>query len=153
MVETSVGTVFELSLRVLLMLNEAFPLQLDARQIAAVDFISVYAADFGLMDENLHGNNNYRYSEYLARKPLVDEALRNLVLDGCVQMLPTSAGYCYSILEAGKEKCEKMTSSYAGEYALAVGAVISRYKYANMDAMIKAINNATIQSMQEIRYE
>ena len=147
----SVGSVFELSLRILLMLHEAFPMQLDARQLAAIDFISVYAADFGLMDENLHGSSNYRYSEYLARKSLVDKALRNLVLDGCIKMLADSAGYCYSITKTGKEKCGKLTSSYAGEYALAVRTAISTYKNANLEAMTKAINKATIQSMQEIK--
>lgn len=153
MLEASIGSVFELSLRVMLVLNEAFPLQLDARQLAAVDFISVYAADFGLMDENLHGSNNYRYSEYLARKPLVDEALRILVLDGSVQMLGTTAGYCYSISEAGKEKCRKLSSSYAGEYSIVARTVISRFSHANLEAMVKAINSATIQSMQVIKYE
>ena len=49
------GTTFEISLRILLMLNELSGWSLDEQQIEAIDFISVYAADFGVLDENLHG--------------------------------------------------------------------------------------------------
>lgn len=52
---STLGSTFEISLRILLMLNELQGSSFDEQQIGAVDFISVYAADFGLLDENLHG--------------------------------------------------------------------------------------------------
>ena len=55
---------FEMSLRILLMLDTLSDTMLDEEQITAIDFIAVYAADFGLLDENLHGYGAYRYSEY-----------------------------------------------------------------------------------------
>ena len=55
MSESALGSVFEISLRILLMLRELFPSKLDEQQVSALDFISVYASDFGLLDENLHG--------------------------------------------------------------------------------------------------
>lgn len=82
MIDSVVGSAFEMSLRILLMLKELYAFELDDQQIATIDFIAVYAADFGLMDENLHGYNSYRYSEYPARKFVVTLALKNLVLDG-----------------------------------------------------------------------
>ena len=69
--ESAIGSTFEISLRILLMLNELSPTKLDEQQIEAIDFIAVYAADFGLLDENLHGYSNYRYSEFPARKQMV----------------------------------------------------------------------------------
>ena len=45
--ESVIGSTFEISLRILLMLNELSPEKLDEQQIGAVDFIAVYAADFG----------------------------------------------------------------------------------------------------------
>ena len=86
------GSTFEISLRILLMLNELSGWSLDEQQIEAIDFISVYAADFGLLDENLHGYSDYRFSEYLARKRTVTSALKNLVLDEYVRLRPTSTG-------------------------------------------------------------
>ena len=93
MSESALGSVFEISLRILLMLRELFPSKLDEQQVSALDFISVYASDFGLLDENLHGYGDYRFSEYPARKHMVDSALKNLVLDGYVRLFPTPTGY------------------------------------------------------------
>lgn len=90
--ESAIGSTFEISLRILLMLNQLSLQSLDERQIEIIDFISVYAADFGLLDENLHGYGEYRYSEFPARKQPVAVALKNLVLDGYIRLNPTSAG-------------------------------------------------------------
>lgn len=150
--ESAIGSTFEISLRILLMLNELAPAKLDEQQIGAIDFIAVYAADFGLMDENLHGYSNYRYSEFPARKQMVSSALKNLVLDGYVRLYLTSSGYRYSLLEAGKMICSKLTSGYAKEYILAVQSVADRFDKANAAAMLKEINRLTIQSLQEVRH-
>lgn len=151
--ESAIGSTFEISLRILLMLKELSPMKLDEQQIGAIDFIAVYAADFGLLDENLHGYSNYRYSEFPARKQMVSSALKNLVLDGYVWLYPTSSGYKYSILAEGKNVCDKLTSSYAKEYILAVQSVIDRFDNANAAAMLKEINRLTIQSLQEVGHE
>lgn len=150
---SALGSTFEISLRILLMLNELSPSTFDEQQIGAIDFISVYAADFGLLDENLHGYSNYRYSEYPARKHMVASALKNLVLDGYVHLHPTSTGYRYSITEAGKTICGKLTSNYAEEYIIAIQSVINRFDNANAESMLRAINRITIQSLKEVGHE
>lgn len=150
---SALGSTFEISLRILLTLNELPNSTLDEQQIGAIDFISVYAADFGLLDENLHGYSNYRFSEYPARKRMVASALKDLVLDGYVHLHPTSTGYRYSIAEAGKIVCGKLTSNYAEEYIIAVQTVINRFDNANAEAMLREINSVTIQSLKEVRHE
>ncbi len=151
--ESAIGSTFEMSLRILLMLNELSPAQLDEQQIAAIDFIAVYASDFGLLDENLHGYSNYRYSEFPARKPMVSASLKNLVLDGYVQLYPTSSGYRYSHTETGKMICTKLTSGYATEYILAVQSVVDKFGKANVADMLNEINRLTIESLQEVEHE
>ena len=153
MSEMAIGSTFEISLRIILMLNALSPAKLDELQIGIIDFIAVYAADFGLLDENLHGYSNYRYGEFPARKQLIAAALKNLILDGYVQLYPTSAGYLYSILDAGRNVCNKLTSRYANEYLLAVQSVIDKFDKVNSSAMLKEINRLTIQSLQEVRHE
>ena len=93
---SGIGSVFELSLRILLLLNEVNE-KLEEEQIGAIDFAAVYAADFGILDENLHGYGNYRYGEYLAKKPAISSALRNLVLNGYVLLYSGNSGYRYSV--------------------------------------------------------
>ena len=151
--KSAIGSTFEISLRILLMLNELSPAKLDEQQIGAVDFMAVYAADFGLLDENLHGYNNYRYSEFPARRHIVSSALKNLILNGYVRLYPTSSGYSYSISEAGKTVCTKLTSGYAKEYILAVQAVVDRFYNIDVVTLLKEINRLTIQSLQEVGHE
>lgn len=151
--EAALGSIFEISLRILLMLNELSPLILDEQQIGAIDFISVYAADFGLLDENLHGYSNYRFSEYPARKHMIASALKDLVLDGYAELYPTSTGYRYSITEAGKSFSDCLNSDYAEEYMIAVQSVISRFDNVDAESMLRAINRATIQSLKEVGHE
>ena len=98
---STIGSTFEISLRILLMLNCLSPLQLDEQQIGMIDFIAVYAADFGLLDENLHGYSNYRFSEFPARKQPIQVALRDLILDEYVHLTSNSKGYEYAITAAG----------------------------------------------------
>lgn len=145
---SALGSTFEISLRILLLLNEAHGAALDEQQIGAVDFISVYAADFGLLDENLHGYSNYRFSEYPARKRLVSSAIKGLLLDGNVRFQMAPTGYKYSITEAGKSICKKLTSNYADEYRIAVQTVIKSFDNANAELMLREINRLTIQSLE-----
>lgn len=151
--ESVLGSTFEISLRILLMLNELSASTLDEQQIRAIDFISVYAADFDLLDENLHGYSNYRFSEYPARKRMVASALKDLVLDRYARLHPTSTGYRYSITEVGRSVCGNLTSNYAEEYIIAVQSVINRFDNANVEAMLREINSVTIQSLKEVGHE
>lgn len=147
--EAPIGSSFEMSLRILLMLNAMPGIYLDEIQIATIDFISVYAADFDLLDENLHGYGNYRFSEYPARRELVTSALRELVLGRYVLLKASPNGYQFSITDSGKAICEKLTSSYADEYVIAVNAVAEGFDINDSSAMIKAINAHAEESLEE----
>lgn len=74
---------FELSLRVLIILNTA-QLRLTIDKIVAYDFISTYSSDFGISESNLHGNNSYRFSEYTTKRIIITQSIKNLVLEGFV---------------------------------------------------------------------
>ena len=151
--ESTIGSTFEISLRILLMLDCLSPIHLDEQQIGMIDFIAVYAADFGLLDENLHGYSNHRFSEFPARKQTIQAALRNLILDGYVHLTSTSNGYEYSITAAGKKVCKQLHSSYSEEYCLAVKTVVSTFNPADTTAMLNAINSLTVKSLKEVTHE
>ena len=72
----AIGSVFELAMRYLLVLNSSGRKALTESRICAEDFICTYAADFGLADENLNGNSGYRYGEYASRCSLANDAIR-----------------------------------------------------------------------------
>ncbi len=57
------NTSFEVSLRILIILNTV-QTRLSIDRITALDFIAIYGKDFGVSEYNLHGDNDYRFSEY-----------------------------------------------------------------------------------------
>lgn len=148
-----IGSSFEISLRMLLMLNELSDFALDDQQISAIDFIAVYASDFNILDENLHGYGSYRFSEFPSRIQLVSVALKRLVLDEDILFAPNKKGYAYKISRFGKEKAKAFSSSYSDEYKIAIRAVISNYDIFNVHTMMNAINQHTLTSLQEDIYE
>ncbi|SCX84014.1 ABC-three component system middle component 2 [Butyrivibrio sp. INlla14] len=136
---TVIGSTFEISQRILLMLNTLSDMQLDEHQIAAIDFISIYAADFNILDENLHGYGNYRFSEYPARKTLISNALKQLILCRYVTLAANSSGFTYAITDSGKAFIHKIHNNYAKEYAIAVKAVIGQFEGADFKDMYQEI--------------
>lgn len=98
---TILGSQFESSLRVLLLLDELHNKYLDEMQIACIDFIAIYGADFMILDENLHGNGLFRFSEFSAKSELIALSIKQLVLDGLVTFTANQNGYSYSINSNG----------------------------------------------------
>lgn len=109
------NTTFEVSLRVLLTLTvDGRPKTTD--MIAAMDFISVYGKSFGIAEENLHGDNRYKYGEWANRRVMVKKALNSLVLDGRIDVYEKDGGFHYAVNDAGEAFCASLTSEYADEY-------------------------------------
>ena len=77
------NTAFEVSLRVLLILNVAQE-KLSLEKITAFDFIANYGTDFEVSDYNLHGINRLRFSEYTVRREKINRGIKDLVLIGYV---------------------------------------------------------------------
>ena len=68
----------EIALRILLSLyaNEE---SLSVDELVILDFITIYAKDFGGSIYNLHGENKSKESDFAARRQQVKEAIRFLV--------------------------------------------------------------------------
>jgi hypothetical protein len=87
-----------------------------AEKLAALDFVAIYGASFGITESNLHGDGDYKFSEFAVRRELTQKALRELVQRGFVKVANSSYGFVYTITEAGKAFCEELTDEYAAEY-------------------------------------
>ena len=118
------NSVFEVSLRILCILNEnSKPISLE--RVYCLDFISTYAKDFGYYSINLHGNNNYNYSEFTTRIQLIKAGLKDLVLQGYVDFSITPEGLLYSISKIGKDNQKQMNDDYYHELSSIVKIIIS----------------------------
>ncbi len=138
---------FEMSLRIILLLSTVPKEKFSVDRIIGLDFISCYAADFGLPFSNLHGDNGYRYGEIVGRRLLVQEAVKNLVTSGLIEVT-INRGYQFSITDCGKKYAIGMETDYARDYKETAKAAIAKYRD-NTDARILAtIQNLAINALR-----
>jgi hypothetical protein len=80
-----------------------------------MDFIICYAENFQLPYNSLHGNNQHMYGELSSRRMLAQEAVKNLVIKGLIDVIP-GCGYAYKINVNGKKYAGLLKSEYATQY-------------------------------------
>ena len=110
------NSTFEVSLRALLLLSQTTDMNVTIDRLVAYDFISLYSRHFDLADTNLHGDNEYSFSELSTRRAVMQTALKELVLDGLVKATRRKDGFCYEITDTGTAFCKKQTTDYANTY-------------------------------------
>jgi len=142
------GTPFEISLRILLLLNVSNEEKMTENMLCALDFIIVYAGDFGISIDNLHGNGSYRFGEFASRREMMREALKDLVVEGFSAVTTTEYGFVYSISKSGRNYCDKFECVYADDYRLSAKAVLSVLHGKNEDEITEMINRCTLSSLQ-----
>lgn len=141
------SSLFETSLRILVLLDELNS-ALDENQICCIDFMAIYGADFGLLDENLHGNGLFRFSEFSAKSLVIAETIKRLVVESLISFIPTQTGYLYTVNDIGKNTIARISDSYEKEYRIAVRAVQNAFPDLYSDQMQQKIFNATISSLE-----
>jgi hypothetical protein len=142
------NTAFEVSLRILLVLESA-PLQWwTTDRIAAFDFITVYGGEFGITDENLHGENRYKYSEFTLRRELVKNALKTLVSQQFADVESTKDGFVYALGKLGGDYCADLDSDYAESYRK-IAKVVNKQMLGKTDREVMGlINRNSISSLR-----
>lgn len=109
------NSTFETSLRILLTLY-IHETAMSIDRIVATDFITIYAADFNVAKNNLHGVNEFSFSEYSFRRYSASEAIKELLLYEEIALETNSDGFIYRITDKGISVCDEMTTTYAAEY-------------------------------------
>ncbi|TYS69710.1 hypothetical protein FZC76_05590 [Sutcliffiella horikoshii] len=110
------NSTFETSLRILIIMSEYQDTHISADTIAAIDFISIYGAEFKISDTNLHGDNLFMFSEFTSRRTLVQQGVKKLVLQNLISVLPSKEGFTYRINSNGIKYINSFESHYAHSY-------------------------------------
>ena len=137
-------SIFENSLRILLLLNE-FETEQNIDTIYVTDFISLYSNDFGISQKNLNGDNNYKFSEFASKRQLIQETLKYLVFKELVLVVSDDLGIKYKINEESKTYCETLDSDYANEYRINASKAISYLNSKSLRAVVKEINSMSLK--------
>ncbi|WP_124060522.1 ABC-three component system middle component 2 [Gordonibacter sp. Marseille-P4307] len=143
------NTRFEVSLRLLILLSRAGD-PIDLEFIQVIDFVATYGKTFSLADDNVHGDNQYMFGERLARFRRVEDALRELVLEGCVQPIASDRGMLYRLTQLGEERVASLESDYARRYADACERAIEDVEHKSLKAVIREIHRLEKRPLQEV---
>lgn len=142
------NSTFENALRIILLLD-AFGTPQNTDMLYAADFIVVYGRTFGISDENLNGDNQYKFSEFVSRRAIVQKALKELVLDGFVTPSEIKSGIVFQITTAGKKYCMSLESDYAKEYETTAKKVVQFVSGKSERSVIAQINRLSATSLKE----
>lgn len=137
---------FEVSLRMLIILNTVQS-RLSIDRITALDFIAIYGKDFGVSEYNLHGDNDYRFSEYTSKREILSQAIKELVLRGYITPHCNKSGFNYSISKNGKIFCESLNDKYAEDFTEIVKEANTLFLEYSDRKLIRNINEYAIATL------
>ena len=92
----------------------------------------------------MNGNNSYRFSEYVSRRLIVNNALKNLVLSRNINPHFNKTGFKYSISSEGTLICESMNNEYAIELINIVKNALAQFEKCSDRDLINLINEHAV---------
>lgn len=138
---------FENELRLILLID-TFPKPQNADMIYAADFMVTYGQVFGIANQNLNGENSYKFSEFISRRSLVQKVLKELTFNGYTKPLSTSAGIVYQLTTEGERLSRSLDSDYAKEYRTTAFSVIKYIGRKSERTLIAEINKMAAVSLR-----
>lgn len=144
------NTPFELSLRALFILNKLNQSHISIERLVALDFLIVYGKDFGISEYNLHGDNDYKYSEYSSKRTLMKDAIKCLGKRNLIDAICTNRGFYFMINDFGRNYCSALNNIYKEEYSYILQSVLNKTKNYTDRELINKINEYSIISLQGV---
>lgn len=142
------NSTFENAIRLLVLLNECdMPQTID--KLYVLDFLALYGASFGITEQNLNGDNAYKFSVFASHRESIKEAIKELVLNRTVQAVNYNNALSYIVTPEGEDFCELLDSEYAKEYKKNVQMVIRYTANKSERALISAIYKLSAESFRE----
>jgi len=143
------NTVFENSLRVLLLLSIDAENAKNADMITALDFAAVYGGCIGISSHDLHGENPYSFCEYAMRRELIAAALKNLVMRGLIAVVKCTTGFCYKINECGLAAVKTLDSDYGNDYLSSASSALSFANGKSEQQLLSYINDRAALALKK----
>ena len=140
---------FENELRLILLID-AFKKPQNADKIYVADYIVTYGKTFGITNHNLNGENVYKFSEFISRRPLVLKILKKLTFTGYAKPLLTTSGIVYKLTDEGERLSRLLDSDYAREYRATATEVIRHIENKAERTLISEINRMAASSLRGV---
>lgn len=143
------NTPFETALRILLLLETKSRTDFTINMIAAIDFAALYGKSFEFSDQNLHGDNLFKFSEFATRKELAGHGIKYLVQKGMVDVSSTKTGFVYSISDRGKELSTQLDTKYASDYREQVELALQHFSNDSEQLILNKLNKMAVSSLEK----
>lgn len=146
MTERLFNSTFENSLR-LIILIDVIQEAVNFDMLYCLDFMTSYSTAFGVGDEDLNGDNLYKYSEFPSRRVAVRMALKELVLDGMVMPELRQDGMCYEITDDGHVYSISLNDEYAKQYRTIAACLTDKYSFMSERELLRMINSLSTEEL------
>ena len=141
------NTPFENMLRVLLLSNTLKkPANVD--RLAALDFICIFGKKCKVLEKNLHGNNEFGFSEFTTKRERITEAIKIAVKNDFLNVEKSEDGFLYSISELGREVVRALESPYARDYTVGAKIVCNRFSSFSDEGILKYISDLSTEAKE-----
>ena len=117
-------------------------------RIVAYDFMTIYAGDLGVADNNLHGINHFSFSELSSKRAICSEGVKMFVLEGLISVNKNRKGFIYSLTSTGKQYIRELESNYKTQYLDILRNVQNKYEKLSDAELIKEINNTAVKTLR-----
>lgn len=134
------NTPFENMLRVLL-LADVVEKPINVDRLASLDFICIYGKKCRVLDKNLHGDNEFGFSEFTTKRDRINEATKIAVKNDFLKVETSDNGFAYSINDRGKTIVTKVQSPYARSYTVGAKIVNRRFSGYTDEEILKYISD------------
>ena len=141
------NTPFENMLRILL-LSDTLKKPANVDRLAALDFICIFGKKCKVLDKNLHGDNEFGFSEFTTKRERITEAIKIAVKNKFIDIEKSEGGFLYSISERGRNVVKALESSYAHAYTVGAKIVCSRFSSYTDEGILKYISDLSTETKE-----
>ena len=141
------NTPFENMMRILL-LTETVNMPMNIDRMAALDFICIFGKKCRVLDKNLHGDNEFGFSEFTTKRERITEAAKLAVKNNFLMVENTKDGFAYSINARGKQVNKGLQSPYARAYVIGAKIVNSRFSAYSDEEILEYISDLSTKARE-----
>lgn len=103
----------ESGLRILTILNEAFPKSYDLQNLVYLDYLTIHSADIDKTMQSLHPAVPYRSGEVLVRSAIIEKGINLFIAKNLIEKLFNSNGLEYKATENAMPFLESLEEAYS----------------------------------------
>ena len=134
------NTPFENMLRILL-LADTVGNSMNVDRLVALDFICIFGKKCQVLDKNLHGDNEFGFSEFTTKRKLITEAIKIAVKNDFLQVETSNNGFVYRINDRGKTIVDGVQTPYARSYVIGAKIVSEHFSEYTDQEILKYISD------------